>query len=336
MVFIGEGATGAVRIDAIRYDAERLEEHTGVSPARAFELAAGAGTLWLNVTGIHDQPLVEAISRGFGLHPLTVEDILDTGQRPKTEAYPDYLFVALKMMAYDPAKERVDIEHVSLVVTRRVVVTFLEDEGDLFDGVRGRLRAGKGRIRAAGPDHLAYALIDAVVDHYYLAIEAIGDRIEEADDRILLDPRPEDIQYLHHLKRDILALRKAVWPLREAIGMLEKGDSALVAPETRLFLRDLYDHTIQVIDMVETYRDLLAGMHDTYLSSISFRMNEIMKVLTVISTLFIPLTFIAGVYGMNFEHMPELKWETGYYLCWALMVSLALGMLVFFRRRGWI
>jgi len=228
------------------------------------------------------------------------------------------------------------LEHVSLILGENYVISFLEDEGDVFDGLRERIRTAKGRIRSMKSDYLAYALMDAVVDNYFQAMESIGDHLEEIDDKIMVDPKPDDIQEINRLKRDILSLRKAVWPLREEIGVLEKSESLLVSPDTKIFFRDLYDHTIQIIDMVETYRDILGGMHDVYLSSISNRMNEIMKVLTIIATIFIPLSFIVGVYGMNFEYMPELKWRWGYYMVWGLMVMAGIGMLGYFKRKKWL
>jgi magnesium transporter len=240
------------------------------------------------------------------------------------------------MMAFGEASRLVKVEHVSLILGDGYVISFLEDEGDPFDEVRQRLRSANGRIRAMKADYLAYALMDAVVDHYFLAIEGIGDRIEEIDDRLLTDPRPEDIQEVHRLKRNILDLRKAVWPLREEIGALEKRESPLFCAETKVFLRDLYDHTIQAIDMLETLRDILGGLQDTYLSSMSNRMNEVMKMLTIIATIFIPLTFIAGVYGMNFEHMPELKWRRGYYLIWGIMIAIGIGMVTYFKKKKWL
>jgi magnesium transporter len=216
------------------------------------------------------------------------------------------------------------------------VISLLEDEGDVFDTVRERIRSGKGRIRKMKADFLAYSLLDAVVDHYFLAVERIGDVIEDIDERVLADPKPADIHEIHELKRDVLKLRKAVWPLREEIGSLDKIESPLLRAETGVFIRDLYDHTIQVIDMVETCRDLLGGMHDTYLSSMSNRMNEVMKMLTVIATIFIPLTFIVGIYGMNFRHMPELEWQWGYYVVWAVMIVIGGGMVVYFKRKKWM
>jgi magnesium transporter len=239
------------------------------------------------------------------------------------------------MLVFKDNPARVEEEHVSLILGDNYVISLMEDAGDVFDNVRERIRQSKGRIRKMSSDFLAYSLMDAVVDHYFLVVEGLGDSIDEIDERILVAPEPGDIRSIHRLKREMLKLRKAVWPLREEVGALEKTDSPLIRPETRMFLRDLYDHTIQVIDMVESNRDILAGMHDTWLSSNSNRMNEIMKVLTIIATIFIPLTFIVGVYGMNFDYMPELEWHWGYHAVWGVMLAVGAAMLLWFRRKGW-
>jgi magnesium transporter len=335
MVFIGERKQDKARIDVMHYSEAGLKELRDVSVNQCLEFATKPGVTWINVNGIHDISLIESLGTGLALHPLTLEDIVNTAQRIKIEEYPRYVFIVLKMMTYSEAAKNLDIEHVSLILGENVVLSFLEDEGDAFDTVRDRIRSAKGRIRSMQSDYLAYALMDAVVDHYFLAVERIGDRIEEIDDRILAEPKPEDIKDIHRLKRDILSLRKAARPLREEVGVLEKSESALIHPEIKVFWRDLYDHTIQIIDMVDTFRDILGGMHDTYLSSISNRMNEIMKVLTIIATIFIPLTFIVGVYGMNFEHMPELKWPWGYFMIWGVMLAVGMGLLYYFKRKKW-
>jgi magnesium transporter len=252
------------------------------------------------------------------------------------EEFPGYVFMVLKMIAFNEDTQTIDIEHVSVILGDHFVISFLEDDGDVFDGVRDRIRASGGRIRWMKADYLAYSLLDAVVDHYFLAVERMGDVIEEVDDRLLVNPHPGDIREIHGLKRAILSLRKAVWPIREEVAMIVKSGSTLLTAETKVFWRDLYDHCIQIIDLVETHRDILAGMHDTYLSTLSHRMNEVMKVLTIISTIFIPLTFIAGVYGMNFKEMPELEWRGGYYTVWAVMIVIGVSLYLFFRRKHWL
>lgn len=334
-IFVGERKQEKTRIDLIDYTEDRFEETRDAALADCARLKDGSGITWINVNGIHDVTLIDALGKQFGLHPLTLEDIVNTNQRPKAEEYEKYIFLVLKMITFNDTQNEIDIENVSLILGDGYVISFQEREGDVFEGARQRIRTAKGRLRGAKADYLAYALMDGVVDEYFVALEKIGAHIEDIDDEIVLAPDATLMQEVHRLKREILFLRKSVWPLREEIAALEKFESPLINGSTRVYLRDLYDHTIQIIDLVETFRDILGGMHDTFLSSVSNRMNEVMKVLTVIATIFIPLTFIAGVYGMNFEHMPELKWPFGYYLIWGIMISIAIGMLAYFKKRKW-
>ena len=336
MVFIGEQKQDKARIDVIRYTETELNELRDAAVPQCIQAARQAGIAWLNVSSIHDIQLIASLGKGFDLHPMTLEDIVNSTQRPKLEVFPEYLFIVLKMMTCSEDTGTVSIEHVSLILGKGYVISFLEDEGDVFDTVRSRIRSATGRIRALKADYLAYSLMDAVVDQYFLAVERIGDRIEEIDEQILTDPRPKHVRQIHQLKRDILNLRRAVWPFREEVSALVRSESVLISKDTRVFWRDLYDHAIRIIDMVEVYRDLLGGMHDTYLTTISNRMNEVMKMLTIISTIFIPMTFVVGVYGMNFEYMPELKWRYGYCLVWFVMLSIAIGLFVYFKRRKWL
>lgn len=335
-VFMGTRMVENVSFSHALYDEEVVEEGRAASPEECAQLQDPSRVLWLNVEGIHDVDAVERLGKLFGLHPLTIEDVVNTTRRPKYEDYGEYLFLVLKMLSYDPAGGTLDSEQVSLVLGKGFVITFQEKPGDVFDPVRERIRTGRGRLRRRGADYLAYALIDSVVDSYFLILEAMGDRIEELEDRVVLDPEPGTIAEIHGFKRAILFMRRTVWPLREEIVLLEKSDSGLIDDSTSIFLRNVYDHTIQVIDTMETYRDLISGMHDTYLTSVSNRMNEVMKVLTIIATIFIPLTFIAGVYGMNFLNMPELEWGAGYFITLGVMLAVALFMLLFFRRKRWI
>lgn len=336
MVFIGEQRQEQARIDLIHYSGAGVNELGNATVQQCGESANMPGITWMNVSGVHDLGLIEALGSRFGLHPMTLEDIVNTTQRPKIEEFPRHLFIVFKMMTWNEAAGDLLIEHVSLILGENYVLSFLEDAGDVFDTVRSRIQASADRIRSLGADYLAYSLMDAVVDQYFLIVERIGDRIEDIDEHILTEPSTENIKDIHRFKRDILKLRKAVWPFREGVGRIAKSGSSLVHEETAIFWRDLHDHTIQIIDMAETCRDILGGLHDTYLSSISNRMNEIMKMLTIISTIFIPLTFIVGVYGMNFEDMPELRWRFGYCAVWGLMLAIAFGLFVYFRRRKWI
>ncbi len=335
-VFIGERKQEKVRIEIIAYSPDRVEENRDASLKDCLRKRKEGGVTWINVNGIHDVDLIQALAQHFRIHPLTTEDIVNAHQRPKAEGFEDYLFAALRMLTYDKNLHSVESENISLVIGDGYLISFQERQGDVLDPLRERIRAGRGLIRSAKSAYLAYRIMDSVVDEYFVVIEKLGDHIEELDDLILTDPGSEQMRELHRLKREILFLRKAVWPLREELAAIEKSESRLIGSPTRLYLRDLYDHTIQIIDMIETYRDIIGGMHDTYLSSLSNRMNEVMKVLTIIATIFIPLTFIAGLYGMNFEFMPELKWPSGYFLVLGVMVVIAGGMLAYFRKKRWL
>jgi magnesium transporter len=291
---------------------------------------------WINVDGIHEVDLIESIGKQFDLHPLTQEDILNTDHRPKLEDHENYLFLILKMLTYDDTEKELKMEQVSLIIGSTFVLSFQESEGDVFDAVRERLRKAKGRIRKMGPDYLTYAITDAIVDNYFVVLEKIGEEIESLEDELITDPDTETVESIHNLKRELIFLRKSVWPLREAIVGLEKGESDLVQDKTAVYLRDVYDHTIQVIDTIETFRDMVSGMLDVYLSSLSNKMNQVMKVLTIIATIFIPMTFIAGIYGMNFKIMPELEWRWGYLFAWIIMLLIGLSMIIYFKKKKWL
>jgi len=338
LIHTGEKKMEKVGIQAVGYDADQLEE-LPIGPeeaARSGMFRGQPAVTWINLDGLHQVDVIETLGKCFDLHPLVMEDILETEHRAKFEDYESYLFLVLKRLQFDEAKAEVRAEQISLVLGPDFVLSFLEGNGEIFDGVRDRIRNNRGKIRRMGADYLAYALLDSVVDSYFGVLEKLGDRIELLEEELLATPSPATLQRIHHLKREMILLRKSVWPLREVISALQRGESPLVRETTGVFLRDVYDHTIQVIDTIETFRDLLAGMLDLYLSSLSNRMNEIMKVLTIIATIFIPLTFIVGVYGMNFEHMPELKWRWAYFALWGVMLAMAAGMLGFFRKRKWL
>jgi len=292
---------------------------------------------WVNIDGLHDIEIMEKIGKHFGLHPLVLEDILNTEQRPKIEDFDDYIFVVLKMLYYDENEGEIRAEQISIILGSNFVLSFQERVGDIFNPLRDRIRNAKGRVRKMGPDYLAYSLLDAIVDNYFVVLEKLGEQIEGMEEELVTNPTPETLQRIHNLKREMIFLRKSVWPLREVVSRLERGESPLIKEATGIYLRDVYDHTIQVIDTIETYRDMLSGMLDIYLSSISNRMNQVMKVLTIIATIFIPLTFVAGIYGMNFEYMPELKWHWFYPKAfWLVMLGVAALMLVYFRRKRWL
>jgi len=337
LVHVGEPSGEAITINLIDYDPENLHEELLATDGvkRCCQLKASPTVSWINVNGIHEIGHIETLGNCFDLHPLVLEGILNTDHRPKLEDYDDYLFLVLKMLFYD-RDSGIRTEQVSLVLGPNYVLSFQEKVGDVFDGVRERLRSGKGRIRKQGADYLAYALLDAIVDSYFAILETIGDEIEEMEQELVTDPSPQTLNRIHHFKHEMILLRKSVWPLRELISGLQRGESELIGETTAVFLRDVYDHTIQVVDTVETFRDIIAGMLDLYLSSISNRMNEVMKVLTIIATIFIPLTFLTGVYGMNFEYMPGLKWHWAYFALWGVMLAIGAGMMIFFRRKKWL
>ena len=335
-VYAGEVREESVHIQVIDYDEEHLQEMEISNAEDCSALKDTPNISWINVDGIHDVEIVDSLGRQFDLHPLVVEDILHPGQRPKMEDYDSFFYIVFNMLSYDEALHEIKSEQVSLVLTKHAVLSFQERPGDIFDPIRARIRNGKGRIRRMSSDYLSYSLLDAVVDNYFIILEKVGERIEELEESVITDPQPESMQEIHRLKREMLFLRKSVWPLREMISNIEKSESPLLKKATLKYFRDLYDHTIQVIDTVETFRDMLSGLHDTFLTSISNRMNEIMKVLTIIATIFIPLTFVAGIYGMNFEFMPELKWRWGYFSVLSLLAVLAIFMLYLFRRKKWL
>ena len=335
MVHVGEKKIEKVRLRIIDYDEKSFEEREAFSLEECLSCKDTPTVTWINIDGLHEVETVERIGEGFGLHPLVLEDIVNTGLRPKMEDFDDALFLIVKMLTYDRELGMVKAEQCSLVLGPRYVLSFQERVGDVFEPVRKRLRNGKGRIRKMGADYLLYALVDAIVDHYFVVLENIAEEIESVEERIMKSPSSELLQTIHKLKRELIFLRKAIWPLREAIGLLETGDSDLVEDKTSVFFRNVYDHTIQVVDAVETFRDMVSGMLDVYLSSVSNRMNEVMKVLTMIATIFIPITFLAGIYGMNFKYMPELEWHWAYPVLWSIIIAVGLVMVLYFKRKKW-
>jgi magnesium transporter len=336
IVHVGEKRHEKVKLSVISYDEVNFQEKEVENVEEALSFRKKSSVMWLNIDGVHQPEIIEHVGKNFSLHPLVAEDIASTGQRPKMEDFEDYIFVVLKMFRFDEKENETKTEQISLVFGRDFVVSFQEREGDVFDPIRERLRNNKGKIRKMGADYLAYALIDAVVDNYFMILEKLGETIEEIEERVVITPTSETLQIIHGLKREMIFLRKSVWPLREVINRLERSESKLIKKSTFVYLRDVYDHTIQVMDAVETFRDMLSGMLDIYLSSVSNRMNEVMKVLTVIATIFIPLTFIAGIYGMNFKFMPELGQSWGYPAVLILMLTITVVMLIYFRRRKWL
>lgn len=322
-------------ISTMIYSMDEFSEESSEQHDQCVSINRTEGITWINIEGLHNIDLIKRFGDCYGLHPLVLEDIVDATQRPKLEDYGEYIFLVVKMIRWKA--HSFETEQVSLILGSNYVLSFQEGlDGDTFSGVRERIRNGRGKIRSMGSDYLAYALIDSIVDGYFTVLEGMGEDIEDIEEELSKGPLQIILKRIIALKREIIFMRKSIWPLREVTGALERGESHLISATTRIYFRDIYDHTIQVIDGVETYRDLLSGMLDLYLSSISNRTNEVMKFLTVIGTIFMPLTFLVGVYGMNFKHMPELEWHYGYYVLWLIMIALSLLMVWYFKRKRWL
>jgi magnesium transporter len=323
------------QLHVIQYGPDYFDEREVKTPDECFPAARPGVITWLNIDGLQDAQLLQSLAERIDLHPLVLEDVVTVGQRPKQEEYEGQHYIVLRMLEFSQEKAEVVPEQISLVVGKDYVLSFQEAPGDVWDPVRERLRAGKSSVRSKGADHLAYMLMDAIVDEYFKVVEIVGDQLDTIEAQVLADPGRETIGEIHHLKGELLVMRKAVWPLRDMFNTLIRDESAHFSAETKIFLRDLYDHAFQVIDAVEVMRDVVGGLVEVYLTIVSNRMNEVMKVLTVIGTVFIPLTFIVGVYGMNFDYFPELHMKWSYPVLWVIMVAIAGSMLVYFRRRGW-
>jgi magnesium transporter len=337
LVYIGHNTQPtSARITVMEFSADHFEERVIQHPDELLTLKPAPTVTWVNVDGVHQEGLLAELGQIFKLHPLLLEDVLNTEQRPKCEQTQQHVYIILKMFDFDETRQEVLTEQVSLVLGSNLLITFLEQSGEEFDSIRERLRLAGSRLRRGGADYLAYSLIDSVVDRYFTVLEKIGTCLEELEDRVLIQMPHDTLGRLHHIKRELIFLRKYIWPVREVISALQHSDSEHLSDAIQPYLRDVYDHTIQAMDTLETYRDLLSGIQDLYHSILSNRMNEIMKVLTIISTLFIPLTFIVGVYGMNFHFMPELEIPWAYPAVWLVMIAIAISMLFFFRRRHWL
>lgn len=334
LVYSGEKKTEDVKITLIEYNEKEFVEKNFNDIDEAMSYVEPSMVKWINVDGVHNIEVIEKIGKLFNIHPLTLEDIVNISQRPKFEDYDNYVVSVMKMLYYDT---ELRAEQLSIILMNNIVISFQEaNGGDAFDLIRNRIRQGKGRIRKCGADYLAYSLHDAVVDCYFDILEKIGDHIEILEEELISEPSRETLNKIHHMKREMIYLRKAVWPLRELINNMERSETHLIKESTDVYLRDVYDHTVRIIDTVETFRDLLSGMMDIYLSSISNKMNEVMKVLTIISTIFIPVTFIAGVYGMNFKYMPELDSPIGYAIVWIVMIAIMASLVMYFKRKKWL
>ena len=337
LVHIGEKLSETTKITLIDYNGDYLAEKNIQNMDELLAVKDKPTVSWIHIDGIHDTRVLEQLGAVFGLHPLILEDILNTDQRPKMEDLGDYIFIVLKRFC-NICDQNNDItsEQISVILGPNYVISLQEKEEDILNPIRDRIRTGKGRIRKAGADYLAYSIIDIILDSYFSILETLGEKIELEEEALLSNPMGRTLQAIQHLKRDMIFLRKSVWPLRETISALERSESPLIQESTGIYLKDIYDHAIQVLDTVETYRDMLSGMIDIYLSSLSNRMNQVMKVLTVIATIFMPMTFLAGVYGMNFKHFPELEWRWAYPLFWTVNLAIAVVMLILFKRKKWL
>lgn len=335
LVYVGGQVSESTTITLFDFDADRYDEKIIKNIEECVPFKDQKSITWINVDGLKETTLIAKLDHLFGVHPLVLEDIVNTDQRPKMEDYGEHIYVVLKMLYLDPQTQDIISEQLSLIIGSNYVLSFQEKEGDYFDNIRGRIRHNKGRVRKMGADYLAYVLLDTIVDNYFLVLEKIEEDIAQVEDR-LMGTAAISASDIHHLKRELILLRKQISPVRELVNALQRADSKIIDKSTEIYFRDLHDHVISVVDAIESFRDILSGLHDIYLSSINVKMNEIMKVLTVISTIFIPLTFITGIFGMNFKYMPELEWHSGYYEVLAAMLVVALLMLLYFKRKKWL
>ncbi len=333
LVPVGKAIQEHTRIQVFAYDEHECSERADCS---LDQIEYPGKVIWINIDGLSDVALLEAIGRRFGIHDLVLEDMLNTDQRPKFEEHERHIFAVLKMMYYGADGDRPQVEQVSVIAGDRYVISVQEREGDVFNAIRDRIRSSRGQVRKRGADYLFYCLMDAIVDNYFSVLERFGEQIESLDAYILERPEGQTFESIHALRNVSLVMRRSVWPVREVVNSFLRTESTLVTADTRLYIRDVYDHALSVVETLEALRDLLSSVRDVYLSSLSNRMNEIMKVLTIIATIFIPLSFIAGLYGMNFKHMPELEWQWGYPTALMVMAAVGVGLLAFFRKKKWI
>jgi len=334
LVHIGERKSEHVTVTVFRYSTTSCKE-LHVEQVDQLSSPADESVIWINVGGVHKVEMVETLGKQFSLHPLLLEDVTNTDQRPKLDDYEAYIFLVMKMLSLTDRKD-IAVEQVSFVLGKNYVISFQENGTDVFQPVRERLRGGKGRLRQSGADYLLYALVDAIVDQYFAVLELSGEQIEAVQQAVVDDPKPETLNEIHALKRQLLFVRRAVWPLRDVMTNLSRSDCPFLQHPTKVFFRDVYDHVVQIVDTIEILREMVSASLDIYLSSVSYRLNAIMRVLTVITTIFMPLSFIASIYGMNFEYMPELRSPWGYPLVLGVMAAVGMGMLVLFRNKRWL
>ncbi|MBB4079953.1 magnesium transporter [Lewinella aquimaris] len=334
MIYTGEQESETTHVHLTQYHGDYFEAQSSVDELP--EPRSERATLWYDVRGLHNIALIERVGRQFGMHSLALEDVVDVHQRPKIELMESGVLIIVKAFAFDRPNRQLSTEQVSIYLVDGKVLTFQEDVGDLFRSVRKRLETATGRIRSRGADYLAYALVDNLVDKYFTVIDQIEEELDQLEEEIMGDAEIGTKSKIHDLRLALLTLRKSISPLRELTGHFSDTENPLITSDTQVYVRDLRDHVIQITDLVETYRDVTNGLYDLYVSEISFRMNSVMQTLTIVSTIFIPLSFLVGVYGMNWENMPELRTRYGYFVLWGVMLSIIAGMLAWFRSRKWI
>jgi len=335
LVHIGEQSIEPVQMQVIDYNAEECTVHIINSVEEIYHFKDSENISWINIDGVHNTEIIEKIGEHFNIHSLTLEDIVSTGQRPKVDDYDNYLYIVFKMFTFDKSSVEIKSEQVSLIVSERFLLTFQETHGDIFDNVRNRLKLNKGRLRKMGTDYLAYSIIDTVVDHYYVVIENLGERLEQIVVQLYEIPKTKYLKDTQDLKREILFLRKSIIPLHEVIEMMRKGESDLISENTKLYLNDLHDHIMQIIDTTDLYLEMITHQSEVYFEHVNLQVNEIMKVLTIMASIAIPMTVIASIYGMNFKHFPELEWKWGYPMVWGVMIFISVVLLAYFKKRKW-
>lgn len=335
VTYVGEKESADLCVEAIDYNVTFFKEVELSSITETNQFKNQEAVSWINVNGLNHVNAIEELGKLYNIHPLVLEDIVNTNQRPKLDDFDDYMYIVFKMLYYNSSNELV-VEHISFILGDTFVISFQEAEGDVFDLLRERIRENKGRIRSQKADYLLFTLLDAIVDNYFLILEEFGNKIEDLEEFLVANDDDGLVYKIQALKKESMKIRKSIFPLREVISRLDKYDDKLIEVNTKTYIRDLYDHTIQVIETTETYRDHIWGLMDMHLTNISNKMNNVMKVLTIIATIFIPLTFLAGIYGMNFENMPELKWEYGYYIFWATLIVIFILMVFYFKKKRWL
>ncbi|HXH19111.1 MAG TPA: magnesium/cobalt transporter CorA [Chitinophagales bacterium] len=336
LVYIGPERTHKPKITLFNYTPERYIEKTVDSIEECLPFKDEKSVTWVNVDGVHYVELIEKIGSIFELHPLLLEDVVNTHQRPKMDEFDDHLFMVLRMLTYDEEKKCIASEQVSIVLSKKFVISFQEDEGDLYDPIRARIRDNKSRIRDFGTDYLVYRIMDVTVDHYFVLMEKLGEKIEHLEEKVLHHPPQTILEEIQNLKKDLILMRRSVYPLREVLAALTRDDNKLILKKTQKFIRDVHDHTVQVIETLEMFRETVNGLKEAYHSHINIEMNKTIQTLTIITTVFIPLSFIASIYGMNFKYMPELESHYGYPAVIVVMACVAILMMIFFRRRKWL